>query len=80
MHAAEAIQSGQRQTGSLKALVLQFLLMAMGFGLTMSAFGIWLVRGTYGTPDLMLIKLGVSLFMLISGMCMIVIAKSTAVR
>ncbi|MBB3985599.1 hypothetical protein GGQ68_001932 [Sagittula marina] len=43
----------------------------------MSAFGIWIVGNAEGSSDMMLMKLGVSLFMLIIGMCLIVVAKET---
>ncbi|GAA4224660.1 hypothetical protein J4E08_01145 [Sagittula sp. NFXS13] len=58
-------------------LVLRYVLMAVGFALTMSAFGIWIVGNAEGSSDMMLMKLGVSLFMLIIGMCLIVVAKET---
>ena len=75
---AQAVRRGTAQV-SVRVLAMQFVLMIVGFGLTLSAFGIWLVRGTEGAPELSLIKLGVSLFMLIAGMCLVVIAKSSSV-
>lgn len=69
-----------RQVVPLRGLVLRFVLMCAGFGLTMSAFGIWLVASSHGAADMMLMKLGVSLFMLICGMCMIVVAKDGGSR
>ena len=60
----------------VRHLVLRLVLLCAGAGLAMSAFGIWLVGGGIGSPGLMLMKLGVSLFMLIVGMSMIVMSKS----
>ncbi|WP_425071086.1 hypothetical protein [Sagittula sp. S175] len=60
----------------MQTLVVRFFLMCVGFGLTMSAFGIWMVGSSHGASDMMLMKLGVSLFMLITGMCMITVAKN----
>jgi hypothetical protein len=60
-----------------QTLLVKTVLLVLGSGLIMSAFGIWLVRGTADAPGLSLIKLGVSLFMLILGMCFVVIAKSS---
>ena len=65
-----------RQVAPMRTLVIRFVLMCVGFGLTMSAFGIWMVSSSHGAADMMLMKLGVSLFMLISGMCMITVAKN----
>lgn len=62
---------------SIRAMVIRFVLMCVGFALTMSAFGIWLVGQAGDAPSVLLMKLGVSLFMLIAGMCLVVIAKDS---
>ncbi|MFZ5964683.1 hypothetical protein ACOXXX_17205 [Thalassococcus sp. BH17M4-6] len=55
-------------------------LIRMGFGvagwsLMFSAFGLWAVPGSENVPELSLIKLGLSVFMLIGGLCCIVSAR-----
>ncbi|MBP0481036.1 hypothetical protein [Sagittula salina] len=57
------------------AVLTRFVLICLGFGLTASAFGIWIVAGGPQAADLMLMKLGASLVMLIAGMCMLVFAR-----
>ncbi|EBA09790.1 hypothetical protein [Sagittula stellata] len=71
--AADAVELGQ-----VRHLLVRIILLCAGMGLMVSAFGIWLVGGGHGPTDLRLIKMGVSLFMLIMGMSMIVLAKSPA--
>ena len=46
-----------------------------GLALVVSAFGIWLVPADLHYPELLLIKLGVSLFMLIVGLCCLSCAR-----
>lgn len=72
----ERIAEFDRKIGPIGDFLLRFFLLAAGFGLTMSAFGIWVVGTTEGAPALSLMKLGVSLFMLLFGMSLIVVAKS----
>ncbi|CUH80104.1 hypothetical protein [Tropicibacter naphthalenivorans] len=57
-------------------LLMRGVLTVAGAALVMAAFGLWLVPGEPDAPALSLIRLGVSLFMLISGMCSLVISRS----
>lgn len=49
--------------------VLRAALTLSGSLLALSAFGLWLTPGTVHTPELMPIRLGLSLFLLIGGLC-----------
>lgn len=69
-----------RQSRSLVAdlfpgLLARVLLGVLGCSLTISAFGLWMVPGPAEAPAMALMKLGVSLFMLIAGMCCLVISR-----
>lgn len=55
--------------------VARAVLTVLGAALTLAAFGLWLVSGSGGLAGLFLMKLGVSLFMLIAGMCLLVIGR-----
>ncbi|MFZ7093365.1 hypothetical protein [Primorskyibacter sp. 2E233] len=57
--------------GVLMALVFGFI----GSTLCISAFGLWLVPGTAEMPGISLMKVGLSVFMLIGGMCFLVMAR-----
>ena len=54
------------------ALLTRLVLGITGWSLLFSAFGLWAVPGSANVPELSLMKLGVSIFMLIGGMCCIV--------
>ncbi|WP_299932858.1 hypothetical protein [uncultured Pelagimonas sp.] len=56
----------------LQKLILSFIGCTMG----MAGFGIWLVSSVSGDPVMLLIKLGLSLFMLIVGLCCMLVARS----
>ncbi|MGH1413227.1 MAG: hypothetical protein ACRBB0_07020 [Pelagimonas sp.] len=56
----------------IQKLVLSFVGCSMG----MAGFGIWLVSSVAGDPGMLLIKLGLSIFMLIVGLCCMLIARS----
>ena len=56
-------------------VVMRLALMLLGASLCASAFGLWLVPAASAVPELSLMKLGLSLFMLISGLCCLVLAK-----
>ncbi|MDJ0821509.1 MAG: hypothetical protein QNJ09_06815 [Paracoccaceae bacterium] len=60
---------------SIVHLVMRLALMLLGAALCASAFGLWLVPAASAVPELSLMKLGLSLFMLISGLCCLVLAK-----
>ncbi len=49
----------------------RFILSLLGSALMFSSFALWLVPGSSGLPELSLIKLGLSVFMLIGGLCCI---------
>lgn len=51
------------------AFVFRIVLTFVGVVFLLSAFGLWLVPGATGPAALSLMRLGVSLFMLLSGMC-----------
>ncbi|MCR8550185.1 hypothetical protein M4578_20385 [Salipiger sp. P9] len=55
--------------GDLLALTLRLGLLVVGAAMALSAFGLWLVPGASHLPELTLIKLGLSLFLLIGGLC-----------
>ncbi len=48
--------------------ISRFVLAMLGAALMSSSFALWLVPGTSGIPELSLIKLGLSVFMLIGGL------------
>lgn len=56
-------------------VILRVILGVIGGGLSVSAFGLWLVPNAYHDPGLMLMKMGVSLFMLLAGLCLLVVAR-----
>lgn len=58
-------------------LATRGLLAILGAALLLAAFGLWLVPGASYAPDLMLAKLGLSLFMLLSGASCLTGAKGT---
>ncbi|MCT4610819.1 MAG: hypothetical protein N4A70_16645 [Pelagimonas sp.] len=61
----------------LRGLLARVILAVVGGALATSAFGIWLVPSAHGESGLMLMKLGVSLFMLLVGLCLLVISKES---
>ncbi|APZ54528.1 hypothetical protein [Salipiger abyssi] len=61
--------------GLALGLFLRAVLLVVGSGLTMAAFGLWLMPGASQLPELALIKLGLSLFFLIGGLCCITGAR-----
>ena len=68
-----------RQTSSersLAGMALRGVLGLAGAALCVSAFGLWLVPGAAGMPELSLIKLGLSVYMLIGGLCCLVTARA----
>lgn len=69
-------QDRHEQAGEFTGFVLRLLLGLMGASLTLASFGLWLVPGDGDAPSLSLMKLGVSLFMLISGLCCLVISRA----
>ncbi|WGW02471.1 hypothetical protein [Tropicibacter oceani] len=54
-----------------RSLVLGFL----GISLCISAFGLWLVPGGQGLPEVSLIKMGLSAALLIAGLCCMVMIR-----
>ena len=48
----------------------------VGWSLLFSAFGLWAMPGSDNVPELSLIKLGLSVFMLIGGLCCIVSTRA----
>ncbi|QRF66234.1 hypothetical protein [Ponticoccus alexandrii] len=54
---------------------MRVLLAVLGGALTLAAFGLWLVPVSGGMPMLFLPKLGISLVMLIAGMCFVVVGR-----
>jgi hypothetical protein len=79
--AAAHLQSGHRSghpsgdAGRLGGFVLRFALMLVGASMVLAAFGLWLVPTTQADPGMMLMKLGVSLFLLLAGLCLLVIGR-----
>lgn len=61
--------------GEALGVVLRAVLLIVGSGLTLSAFGLWLMPGASHLPQVALIKLGLSLFFLIGGLCCITGAR-----
>lgn len=59
----------------LGGAVLRFGLALIGVSLVVSAFGLWLVPGRGGMPELSLIKLGLSLVHLIAGLCSLALSQ-----
>ncbi|KUF11819.1 hypothetical protein [Pseudoponticoccus marisrubri] len=55
--------------------VLRLGLAVLGGGLMLSALGIWLVGDAQGGPGLALVKLGVSLFMMMAGLCCVSLSR-----
>ncbi|ETA52012.1 hypothetical protein P279_10950 [Rhodobacteraceae bacterium PD-2] len=55
--------------------LVRVLLAVLGGALTLAAFGLWLVPVSGGMPMLFLPKLGISLVMLIAGMCFVVVGR-----
>ena len=47
----------------------------LGWALLFSSFGLWAVPGSENAPELSLMKLGLSVFILIAGLCCIVSAR-----
>ncbi|MBY6005816.1 hypothetical protein KUV62_17990 [Salipiger bermudensis] len=60
-------------------LVTRALLGLLGAGLLIAAFGFWLVPGATYSPELMLAKLGLSLFLLITGLSCLIGARGERV-
>ncbi len=58
-------------------IVMRLAMCLVGASMCASAFGLWLVPVASAMPELSLMKLGLSLFMLISGLCCLVLAKGT---
>lgn len=78
---AAASQTDRASKGGadrVAGFALRVCLTVMGGGLTLAAFGIWLVPGSGDLPMLSLMKFGVSLFMLIAGMCCVVMGRDPA--
>ncbi|SMX28643.1 hypothetical protein TRP8649_02768 [Pelagimonas phthalicica] len=48
----------------------------IGAALIMAGFGVWLASSVAHDPQMLLIKLGISLFMLISGLCCLLVSKA----
>jgi hypothetical protein len=62
------------------ALLVRLVLLVAGCALVLSALGIWLVSATVPTPGLLLMKLGVSLFLVMCGLVLVTLARSTPDR
>ncbi|MBV2361367.1 hypothetical protein KUH32_16500 [Thalassococcus sp. CAU 1522] len=56
-------------------VVTRLIVSIVGVALTASAFGIWLVPGDIRYPEMSLLKLGLSLFMLLSGLCCLTVLR-----
>lgn len=69
-------QDRQEYAGEITGFVLRLLLGVLGASLTLASFGLWLVPDHGQAPSLSLMKLGASLFMLISGLCCLVISRA----
>ncbi|WP_299928213.1 hypothetical protein [uncultured Pelagimonas sp.] len=72
---SQLAKQGSRLTAPprfLQKLILSFIGCTMG----LAGFGIWLVSSVSGDPVMLLIKLGLSLFMLIVGLCCMLVARS----
>ena len=73
---ATTAPTANRRESALVTILSKLLLAVIGSALAFSAFGLWLVPNATELPGMALIKLGLSLFMLISGMCCLVLARS----
>ena len=67
--------SRARREIAISTVIIRLGLAIVGAALVFSAFGLWLVPGAAAMPGLSLMKLGISLFMLIFGMCCLVGAR-----
>lgn len=72
---AQTRQSAQVAELEMSNPMVRALLAVSGGALVIAAFGLWLMPGASVQPALMMMKLGVSLFMLISGMCLVVVGR-----
>ena len=60
---------------SLSAIFRSLVLGFLGMSLCISAFGLWLVPGGQGLPEVSLIKMGLSAALLIAGLCSLVMIR-----
>lgn len=77
--AVEAVKSdaGPRVSKEQVGLLARLVLAVLGTALSISAFALWLTPGASAEPELSLMKLGVSVFMLICGMSCLIAARPT---
>ncbi|GGG59636.1 hypothetical protein GCM10011415_01910 [Salipiger pallidus] len=68
--------AGPRSASEAATLAARVALAVVGLAMTLSAFALWLVPGSTPVPDVMFIKLGSSLFLLIGGLSALVGARS----
>lgn len=61
-------------------LVAQLVLIISGAALVVSAFGVWLLPTAHGLPEVSLLKIAVSAFTMLGGLCCIVCAKEVKHR
>jgi hypothetical protein len=59
----------------LASPLFRALLSVLGGALVVAAFGLWLMPFAQTAPMLLVMKFGVSLFMLIAGMCLVVLGR-----
>ncbi len=74
--AGDVAQGSAGTANSVPNMIARLMLAVIGSAFVCSAFGLWLIPGDGVFPEMSLIKMGLSLFMLIGGMCCLVCAKS----
>ncbi len=64
-----AARSDDLRAGERPAAISRFVLALLGWGLMTASFAMWLGPTISGAPEVALMKLGLSVFMLIGGLC-----------
>ena len=70
----------KRETDSIASGIRRIALAVLGVALIVSSFGVWIMQSAYTPPELSLMKLGLSLLMLIAGLCFYVSARQVRPR
>lgn len=60
-------------------LMMRLVLTMLGSAMIIAAFALWVVPEATAKPELLLIKLGLSLFVLIAGLCCLVGSRNMRV-
>lgn len=75
IHNAQPLARDMTPAGNL---IWRLALICVGTALAVAAFGLWVVGGAAGGGVVLLMKLGVSLFMLLLGLGMIVCGRDAS--